>query len=171
MDTADKPRYVGSEFNCQHTPITNRRFPVYLLFNVNLTMKVMQEELFGPILPILTYQSFNEALHIVNSLPNPLVLYYFGNNQTEIDELQYKTLSGALSINDAVTYAGIDDLPFGGVGHSGMGQYHAEEGFNTFSKLKPVMIQRKFSLLSWFYPPYGKSVRWFLNYIGGIKLS
>jgi coniferyl-aldehyde dehydrogenase len=149
----------------------SRKFPVCLLFNVNKSMRIMQEEIFGPLLPIVTYNTFNETIDAINSMPNPLALYYFGDNKEEINLLQYHTLSGALTINDTIMHLAIDDLPFGGVGQSGLGQYHGYEGFLTFSKLKPLYEQRRISPISWFYPPYGKLIYYFLRYFAGIKFK
>lgn len=147
----------------------HRKMPVYMLMDVDPSMSIMQEEIFGPLLPVIVYDSFNEALRLINNLPNPLSLYYFGNDQEELDQLKYHTLSGALTVNQTIMHVAINDLPFGGVGYSGMGQYHGREGFDAFSQLKPIMIQHRFSPLAWFYPPYGKLVRWYLRYIGKIK--
>lgn len=147
-----------------------QHMPIFLLFNVHKQMKVMQEEIFGPILPIISYSSIQEVIEKIRSLPNPLVLYYFGNDKKEIDLLQYATLSGALVMNDSLTHLAIDDLPFGGVGLSGMGQYHGQEGFDSFSKLKSVFIQKRFTMVSWFYPPHAKLIQYLLRWVGGIKL-
>ncbi|KTD64059.1 coniferyl aldehyde dehydrogenase [Legionella spiritensis] len=147
-----------------------QKIPFYLLFDVNESMKVMQEEIFGPILPVLSYQSINEAVKYINDHPNPLAVYYFGNDREELQTLQYQVLSGALTVNDSLIHVAVDDLPFGGVGHSGMGQYHGREGFDTFSKLKPVLIKRKLALITFLYPPYGKLMRSFLHFFAGIKL-
>ena len=130
----------------------------------------MQEEIFGPILPVHTYNDITEAVDFVNSLPNPLVVYYFGSDSAEQRSIQTHTLSGALSLNDTIIHVAIDDLPFGGVGYSGMGQYHGQEGFDTFSKLKPVFVQSRFSAIPWLYPPYGSLLNLFLAKIVGIKI-
>lgn len=145
------------------------KLPVYLLFDVNPDMAIMKEEIFGPILAVSSYESFQNALDSILEKPNPLSLYYFGNAREEIRFLQCNTLSGALVINDTIMHLAIDDLPFGGVGNSGMGHYHGEEGFNTFSKLKPVFTQGRISPVTWFYPPYGKLLTFFLRYFIGIK--
>ena len=145
------------------------KLPLYLIFNVTPDMAVMNEELFGPILPVLTYTTFREAIDYINSGPNPLAIYYFGKDKEEMHQIQLHTLSGALLINDTVVHAGIDDLPFGGVGASGMGHYHGQEGFDTFSKLKPIMFQRRFSPMFLMYPPYGKLLHFILHVLGGIK--
>lgn len=149
----------------------SNKMPVYLLFDVTHDMRVMQEEIFGPILPVLTYKTLIEAVEYINSRPNPLALYYFGEDRAEKHFIESRTLSGAFTVNETLMHIAIDDLPFGGVGHSGMGQYHGQEGFDTFSKLKPVMIQKRLSTVTWLYPPYGKLMRLFLSWIGGIKLK
>ncbi|MBL7480957.1 coniferyl aldehyde dehydrogenase [Legionella bononiensis] len=147
----------------------SNRLPVYLLFDVTAKMRVMQEEIFGPILPVVSYNTFMDAIAFINALPNPLALYYFGEDNVEKQFIQTRTLSGALTINDTLMHIAIDDLPFGGVGPSGMGQYHGQEGFDTFSKLKPVLIKGAFSPGTLLYPPYGTLMRLFLAYIAGIK--
>lgn len=147
----------------------SRKLPIYLLFDVHQGMRVMQEEIFGPLLPVISYDKFNDALAIIHLNPTPLALYYFGDDVSEINQLTYHTLSGALTINDTIMHIAIDDLPFGGVGQSGMGHYHGHEGFLTFSKLKPVFAQKRISTARWFYPPYGKLVDNFLRYFAGIR--
>jgi coniferyl-aldehyde dehydrogenase len=147
------------------------KLPLYLLFNVSKEMRVMQEEIFGPILPVLSYQTFQEAIDYINTEPNPLALYYFGEDKEEQQAIKTLTLSGAFTINDTIMHIAVDDLPFGGVGNSGMGHYHGQEGFNAFSKLKPIFVQRCISTVSWLYPPYGTLMRTFLSWIGGIKLK
>lgn len=147
------------------------KMPMYLLFDVTDDMLVMQSEIFGPLLPVLTYSNFAEAISRVNQAANPLALYYFGEDKAEINQLCTQTLSGALTINDTIMHVAIDDLPFGGVGSSGMGQYHGQEGFDTFSKLKAVMVQKRLSPMTWLYPPYGKLLRLVLSKVGGIKLK
>ncbi|KTD09473.1 coniferyl aldehyde dehydrogenase [Legionella jamestowniensis] len=147
------------------------RMPLILLFNVNNTMRVMQEEIFGPILPVMHYKSLIQAIQNINAYPNPLVIYYFGNDAEEVKIVKKNTLSGALAINDTLTHIAIDSLPFGGVGRSGMGHYHGQEGFDVFSKLKPVFVQRRFATTTWFYPPHGKLINFLLGWIAGIHLK
>lgn len=148
-----------------------QKMPVYLIFNVNSAMKVMHEEIFGPILPVMTYEKLADAIYFINSLPNPLALYYFGDDKNELKRLQYSTLSGALTINDTLMHVAIDDLPFGGVGQSGFGQYHGQEGFDRFSQLKPVFKKKRIATAAWLYPPYGKLIHWYLRYVAGINLG
>lgn len=145
------------------------KLPAYLVFNVAPAMQLMQQEIFGPALPIVTYQTIDEAIRYINDRPRPLALYYFGSDQEELKKIQYNTISGALVVNETIMHTAINDLPFGGVGHSGMGQYHGKEGFEVFSQLKPVMVQKKWSPLALFYPPYGKLMRFYLKHIGKIS--
>jgi coniferyl-aldehyde dehydrogenase len=105
------------------------------------TMRVMQEEIFGPVLPVVTYETFDEALAYVNARPRPLALYYFGDDAAGHEQVSARTTSGALVVNDAMTHVFFDTLPFGGVGASGMGHYHGEYGYRTFSHAKPVVVQ------------------------------
>ncbi|WP_298625262.1 coniferyl aldehyde dehydrogenase [uncultured Legionella sp.] len=170
LDILDDARLKGArivEFGTEKS--RSNKMPMYLLFNATNDMKVMKEELFGPVLPVLNYKKFDDAIAYVNASPNPLVLYYFGESKQEKEDIQIRTLSGALTINDTIMHVAIDDLPFGGVGHSGMGQYHGPEGFNTFSKLKPVLVQKRFSPCVLLYPPYGRLMKLFLTCIAGIK--
>jgi coniferyl-aldehyde dehydrogenase len=150
---------------------TSNKMPFSLVFNADQTMELMQQEIFGPILPVLSYHSINEAVELIKSMPHPLALYYFGSDNCEKDLLRTNILAGALTINDTVTHMAVDDLPFGGVGESGMGQYHGQEGFDNFSQLKPVFEQSRLSLMSLLYPPYGLLLRLFLAVFGGIKFT
>jgi len=145
------------------------KMPVYLLFDVHAGMRVMKEEIFGPLLPVLYYNSFAEALSLIKNQSHPLALYYFGENKSEINALMKHTLAGALVINDTLMHSAVNDLPFGGIGNSGMGAAHGREGFDAFSHLLPLFKQSAFSKISWFYPPYGWHVKLFLRYFSGIK--
>lgn len=144
-------------------------FPPTLLLNVTPEMKVMQEELFCPILPIKTYHDFNEVMTYINKRELPLAIYYFGENRKEIDILAHHTRSGSLTINDTLVQAGSDKLPFGGVGASGMGHYHGYDGFRTFSHFKPVVKQRRLSPLALLSPPYGRLYRLLTRFIMRVK--
>jgi coniferyl-aldehyde dehydrogenase len=119
-------------------------------------MKVMQEEIFGPILPIRVYTDISDAVAYINARPRPLGLYYFGTDAAERDYVLDNTVSGGVTLNDVVFHAAIDDLPFGGIGLSGTGAYHGSDRFYEFSHKKAVYTQVGPDLLSFTRPPYGK---------------
>ena len=135
-----------------------RRMPHALVLDVNDDMQVMQDEIFGPLLPIVPYTDLEHALAYVNARPRPLALYYFGYNKIEQQHVVHNTHSGGVSINETLLHVAIDDLPFGGVGHSGMGHYHGHEGFLTFSKAKGVLIKQRLNSSLMIYPPYGRQL-------------
>ncbi|AZC21353.1 MULTISPECIES: coniferyl aldehyde dehydrogenase [Pseudomonas] len=136
-----------------------RRLPHSLLLNVNDDMTVMQDEIFGPILPIVPYKTLDQALAYVTERPRPLALYYFGYDKAEQQRVLTETHSGGACMNDTLLHVTQDDLPFGGIGPSGMGHYHGHEGFLTFSKAKGVFIKQRFNAARLIYPPYGKSIQ------------
>jgi coniferyl-aldehyde dehydrogenase len=115
-----------------------------------------QREIFGPILPIRGYQHLGEVMSAINAGDRPLAIYPFSQNAHTVQYLLDHVMSGGVSVNDALFHVGQHDLPFGGVGASGMGHYHGKEGFDTFSKLRPVFYQARFSSLKFLMPPYGK---------------
>ncbi len=115
-----------------------------------------QREIFGPILPIRGFQVLDEVVAAVNAGPRPLAIYPFSNDAQVVQSLLERVMSGGVSVNDALFHVGQHDLPFGGVGESGMGHYHGKEGFMTFSKLRPVFYQARFSTLKFMMPPYGR---------------
>jgi coniferyl-aldehyde dehydrogenase len=137
----------------------NRVFPPTLLWNVSDKMAVMQEEIFGPVLPVATYRSLDEAIEYVNARPRPLALYYFDYNSKRVESVLARTTSGGVTVNDTILHIAQNDLPFGGVGPSGMGSYHGFDGFLTFSKKKGVFLQSRFTTLGMLRPPYGALVR------------
>ena len=138
----------------------SRKFaPVAVLLEMDSQLPLMKDEIFGPILPILGYSSLDEALALINSRERPLALYVFGEDPKEIQTVLDNTLSGGVTVNDVFHHLLSPELPFGGVGHSGMGAYHGRTGFDTFSKKKSVFTQSTFSLGSLFYPPFG----WLFN--------
>lgn len=118
-----------------------RKIAPHLLLNVDDSMLIMQEEIFGPLLPVKTFTESDEALAWINAHPRPLAAYYFGNNKVNQATFIAHTTSGAAVINDVMTHAAIDSLPFGGVGASGMGAYHGIHGFRRFSHQKAVVVQ------------------------------
>ena len=132
-----------------------RRLLPVLLTGVNDTMSVMQEEIFGPLLPLVPYDSLDEAIAYVAAHPHPLALYLFEQDQALIDRVLTRTVAGGVSLNDTLFHIAQHGLPFGGVGASGMGGYHGEAGFHTFSHLKPVFRQARFNGVGLLNPPYG----------------
>ena len=136
-----------------------RKMPLTILKNVNEDMKAMQEEIFGPVLPVKTYKHIDEAIDYVNEHDRPLGLYYFGQDSDEREKVLTKTISGGVTVNDVIFHVSMEDLPFGGVGPSGMGSYHGVEGFREFSHARSVYTQPKIDVakLGGFKPPYGSN--------------
>ena len=119
-------------------------------------MRLMQDEIFGPILPVVTYRTLDEALAFVNARARPLALYVFDHDRESIDRVLTQTTSGGVTVNETILHIAQDDLPFGGVGASGMGEYHGRAGFETFSKRKAVFFQSRLNGMKLFRPPYGR---------------
>ncbi|BDW82741.1 aldehyde dehydrogenase [Erythrobacter sp. Dej080120_24] len=136
-----------------------RKMPLNILKNVNDDMKVMQEEIFGPVLPVMTYKSVDQAVDYINEHDRPLGLYYFGEDQGEQERVLTRTISGGVTTNDVIFHVSMEDLPFGGVGPSGIGSYHAIEGFREFSHARSTYHQPKIDIakLAGMKPPYGKA--------------
>jgi len=139
---------------------TQHRVPIHLVINPSDDMQVMQEELFGPVLCVRPYTQLDECIADINRRPHPLAMYYFGHDKTEQEQLIASTIAGGMSINDIGVHFACDDMPFGGVGASGMGHFHGREGFKTFSHAKSVFRQGFLNLakLSGTLPPYGDKV-------------
>ncbi|RON56582.1 coniferyl aldehyde dehydrogenase [Pseudomonas frederiksbergensis] len=136
-----------------------RRMGHSLLLNVSDDMTVMQDEIFGPLLPIVPYNDLDQAFAYINQRPRPLALYYFGYDKREQNRVLHETHSGGVCLNDTLLHVAQDDMPFGGIGASGMGHYHGHEGFLTFSKAKGVLIKQRFNAAKLIYPPYGKTIQ------------
>ncbi|MDH4580341.1 coniferyl aldehyde dehydrogenase [Pseudomonas sp. BN415] len=136
-----------------------RRLPATLVLNATDDMKLMQEEIFGPLLPVVPYRRIEDAFAYINDRPRPLALYYFGYGKSEQQRVLHETHSGGVCLNDTLLHVAQDDMPFGGVGPSGMGHYHGHEGFLTFSKAKGVFIKQRFNAAKMIYPPYGKAIQ------------
>jgi acyl-CoA reductase-like NAD-dependent aldehyde dehydrogenase len=134
----------------------SRRLPPCVVLRVDDTMAVMQEEIFGPLLPLVSYRNLGAAIAYVNARPRPLALYYFDHDSANIRRVLTETVSGGVTVNDTILHIAQDSLPFGGVGASGMGQYHGREGFDTFSKTKAVFRQSRVNGMRLFMPPYGR---------------
>ena len=119
----------------------------------------MRAEIFGPILPVLTYSAIDEVIDRINATGQPLALYVFSRNDAFIERVLQKTASGATSVNQVLLHFANPNLPFGGVGESGQGSYHGHSGFRTFSHERAVMKQGRFSMIRTLYPPYGMRAR------------
>ena len=135
---------------------STRRIPPTIVRGAPGDAKLMCEEIFGPILPLVPYADFDEALRYVNARPRPLALYHFDRDERRIERVLRETTAGGVTINDTILHIAQDDLPFGGVGPSGMGEYHGRDGFDAFSKRKGVFRQARVNATGLFKPPYGK---------------
>jgi len=147
-----------------------RKLPPQLVLNPSEDMTVLQKEIFGPILPVIPYRDQQQVCTQINGRDRPLAFYPFTNDKTLQAFYLDNVMSGGVCVNDALIHPGQHDLPFGGVGASGMGQYHGYEGFANFSKLRPVFYQAGFSAFKLLAPPYGKRASKILNLILKRKL-
>jgi coniferyl-aldehyde dehydrogenase len=150
-------RVIQAGSSDRNIPPESRAFPPTLIVGADDSMRVMQEEIFGPILPVVAYSSFAEALSFINARPRPLALYYFDTNKSRTRTVLEQTTSGGVCINDCIFQFVQHRLPFGGVGPSGMGAYHGFDGFKAFSKKKGVFLQSSLGGLvldKFFKPPY-----------------
>ena len=142
-----------------------RRIPPTLLVGAPDLCRVMREEIFGPILPVVPYASFDDALAYVNARPRPLALYCFDRDESRIQRVLTETVAGGVTINDTILHIAQDDLPFGGVGPSGMGAYHGYDGFLSLSKQKGVFRQARVNGMALFKPPYGKTFERLVDFL------
>lgn len=138
------------------------KIPLTLVNNVNDDMILMQEEIFGPVLPIVSYEKLDDAIKYINDRPRPLALYLCSHDKATQQTVLERTHTGGVCLNDAAMHVAQDDMPFGGVGPSGMGHYHGHEGFLTLSKAKSVFKKGKVNTASNAFPPYGKLVHKFI---------
>lgn len=141
----------------------HHKIPPTLIIGATDDMTVMQEEIFGPLLPIRSTADTNEAIEYVNNHARPLALYFFGNSRQEEAQVLNRTIAGGVTVNDTIMHISQENLPFGGVGASGIGRYHGHDGFLEFSHHKAVFRQMRFDLLKFLRPPYGRFLR---GYIG-----
>jgi coniferyl-aldehyde dehydrogenase len=142
-----------------------RKLRPTILSQVNDNMRVMQEEIFGPVLPVLGYGTLDEALNYVNSHPRPLALYWFSHDSAATARVLRETISGGVTVNDTLLHIAQANLPFGGVGPSGSGAYHGDYGFKLFSKEKPVFTQSRFSGSAMLFPPFGKRAETMIHWM------
>ncbi|NBP76823.1 MAG: coniferyl aldehyde dehydrogenase [Proteobacteria bacterium] len=134
---------------------TTRKFAPHLVLNAPADADVMTREIFGPILPVIGYTNLDEVVTTIIAGPRPLALYPFTNDESVAQRIVDRVMSGGVTVNHALLHVAQHDLPFGGVGASGMGHYHGREGFTTFSKMRPVLYQGPIDAMRWLSPPYG----------------
>jgi coniferyl-aldehyde dehydrogenase len=137
---------------------SKRKFPPTVLVGVTPDMMVMQEEIFGPLLPVLGYKNAGEPIAYINAHDRPLALYWFGKDNAARDEVLARTVSGGVTVNDCLFHFTQINQPMGGIGASGTGAYHGEWGFRALSKLKPVFYRSPLNRLADLYPPYGPKI-------------
>ena len=138
---------------------SHHKMPLFIVLGATDDMKVMQDEIFGPIMPVKPYAKVEDTVDYINAKPRPLALYYFGSDSKERDYVLNNTTSGGVTVNDVVFHIAQEDLPFGGIGPSGTGAYHGRDGFNEFSHKKAVYTQTGLDLLKVARPPYGNLFR------------
>jgi len=136
-----------------------RKIPPTLLIDPPDDALVMREEIFGPLLPILSYRDVDEALAYVNARPRALALYYFGDDEREAERVLAATSSGGACVNEVMQHVFQGELPFGGCGNSGFGRYRGGEGFKAFSLVRPVYVAPRVDALAVLRPPYGRAFR------------
>ncbi|MBP9905248.1 MAG: coniferyl aldehyde dehydrogenase [Rhodoferax sp.] len=142
-----------------------RKIAPHIVLDAPPDSVMMQREIFGPILPLRTYSELDEVISCINSGPRPLAVYPFSYQNDKVQYIIDHVMSGGVSVNDALFHVGQHDLPFGGVGDSGMGHYHGHEGFETFSKMRPVFYQTRLSSMRFLWPPYGKFAEGVLKFL------
>jgi coniferyl-aldehyde dehydrogenase len=145
--------------------VTNRVFPPTLVTNVDDGMLVMQQEVFGPVLPVVEYCSLEYAMARIAGGPRPLAMYYFDDDRSRVDRLLERVPAGGVTVNDCLLHVGQPGLPFGGVGASGVGRYHGFDGFERFSSKVGVLSQRRWSPVSLLHPPYTARTRRLLQFL------
>ncbi len=144
---------------------TTRKIAPHIVLNAPADCELRTREIFGPVLPVVAYSTVEEVIQTVNAGPRPLAFYPFSNDKNLIRSLLTRVMSGGATVNDIVLHTGQHDMPFGGVGESGMGHYHGYEGFVTFSKMRPVFYQATFSAVKFLWPPYGKFATKYLDFL------
>jgi coniferyl-aldehyde dehydrogenase len=159
MDTLADAREKGGQviplLTGPDTILEHKKISPVIVTETTPAMRLMQEEIFGPILPVITYTCLKTVIEYINDRPRPLAVYIFTRDRSLSDTVIAHTRSGGVAVNDCALHAIQHDLPFGGIGNSGMGHYHGMEGFMEFSKLRPVFHQAPFSSTAALNPPYG----------------
>ena len=140
-----------------------RQMAPVLVFGLAADARLLEEEIFGPILPVVSYDTLDDAISYINARPRPLALYWFGTDKRARERVLARTVSGGVTINDTLLHIVHENLPFGGVGASGWGSYHGEAGFLRLTQQKPVLVSSKWARGDLFYPPYGKRFTQVMN--------
>jgi coniferyl-aldehyde dehydrogenase len=153
----------------QEVNVEKRKFPLTIVTDTTEDMNIRSRETFGPILMLLTYQQASEVVEYVNSHDRPLALYPFSNDKQLVDMYIDRIMSGGVTVNDALFHVAQHDIPFGGVGPSGMGHYHGFEGFISFSKLRPIFYQASFSSTKFLAPPYSSFINKVFEFLAKLK--
>ncbi|MGJ8669310.1 MAG: aldehyde dehydrogenase family protein, partial [Oceanococcus sp.] len=168
-DAKDKGATVIQLNETQVANPETRKLPLHLVLDTSNDMTIRQRETFGPLLMVMTYKEPQEAIDYINAQDRPLAFYPFSNDKKLVSNYLNRVMSGGVTVNDALFHVGQHDLPFGGVGGSGMGHYHGYDGFLTFSKLRPVYYQAPFTAMQLLRPPYGKFATWVFNLLVKLK--
>lgn len=142
-----------------------RKLAPVIVLNVSDDMAIMQDEIFGPALPVMTYRTIDEAIGYINRKPRPLALYYFGHSSDDRRKVLTRTTSGNVTINDTLMHYVQDSIPFGGIGMSGMGAYHGIEGFKSLSHAKGVFVQSRWNLGGLLHPPFNRMTDLVVRYL------
>jgi coniferyl-aldehyde dehydrogenase len=142
-----------------------RALPPTLVLDARDDLALMQDEIFGPILPLVAVESVDAAIDYVNARPRPLALYHFDHDRARTERVLERTIAGGVTVNDTVLHFAQNELPFGGVGPSGMGHYHGHAGFLAFSKQKPVLYQARLSSMALARPPYRKFADFLVKFL------
>jgi coniferyl-aldehyde dehydrogenase len=137
-------------------PVAPPYYRPALVVSPAIDSPIMEQEIFGPLLPLLPYDTQDDAIHVIKSIPTPLVLYWFGTHAERRDDILARTRSGSVSINETVLHAGVQALPFGGMGASGLGRYHGKAGFDTFTHERSIFHQARWSITKLLRPPFGQ---------------
>ncbi len=172
QDTLEDARSKGGtviNLGTQDADPATRKLPLHLVLDTTPDMTIRQRETFGPLLMVMTYEEPDEVIRYINAHDRPLAFYPFSKDRKLVQHYISRTMSGGVTVNDALFHVGQHDLPFGGVGASGMGHYHGRDGFLTFSKLRPVFYQAPFSAMKFLRPPYRGLATWVFNFLLRIK--
>jgi len=165
IDMIENAKSLGAKVEYGGLEVSQNKIAPTILTNLNENMEILKDEIFGPIFPIITYENISEVTQYIEKEDHPLALYLFSNSKKTIELVRSKTSSGGFSVNETLLHVGNDKLAFGGVGKSGMGKYHGEEGYKELSNARGVLIRKYPSVLNYFYPPYDSKKYDFLSMI------